>query len=339
MFTYRIRVLMVLAIMLILPIRSVVSAETWRLEQGEDWKAVSGEGEDRYLLAVAKIKQLVDAGQCEAVGQAVEGLKKEFPDIAGPELDGFIEAEILYCEGKFTKAARSYDKFLAEFPESGLYEAALERQFSIATAFLAGQKRPVLKVFKMRGYDQGARIMENIGDRAGDAPIGVKAAVQLAKSYEKRSKFNEAYEQWSLISSQWSTGQIGAEALLGMARCKHAAYGGPRYDSSALISAKSYYENYKLRYPERAKELNIDERLEQIEEQLAYKQFDIGRYYQQTGSKQSANFYYQMVIDKWPGSVAAKMAKKEMSMGESVAAEKEGGVSSFLDLLGGKGKK
>ena len=320
MFMYRVQVLMVLAIMLMLP---TVSAETWRLEEGQDWKAVSGEGEDRYLLAVAKIKQLVDAGKCRAVEQALNGLKKEFPDIAGAELDGFIEAEVLYCEGKFTRAARSYDKFLAAFPESGLYEAALERQFSIATAFLAGQKRPVLKVFKMRGYDQGARIMEKIGDRAGDAPIGVKAAVQLAKSYEKRSKFNEAYEQWSLISSKWSTGQIGVEALLGMARCKHAAYKGPKYDSSALISAKSYYENYRLRYPQKAKELDIDERLKQIEEQLAYKQFDIGRYYHRTGGRQSANFYYQMVIDNWPDSVAAKMAKKEMAVAKSQTKDKK----------------
>jgi outer membrane protein assembly factor BamD (BamD/ComL family) len=225
-------------------------------------------------------------------------------------LDAFIKAEMLFCQGKFSKAVRSYDKFLDEYPGSALFDAALDRQFAIATAFLAGQKRPILKVFKIRGYAAGARIMERISDRTGDAIIAMKAAVAVAQSLEKRGKFTEAYEEWLDISSRWPTGQIGKDALLAMARCKHAAYRGPKYDVSNLNSAKSYYENFRLRYLKDAEKIDVDKILKQIDEQLAYKQFSIGEYYQKTGSKQSANLYYQVVVDDWPESKAAKMAKK-----------------------------
>ena len=163
--------------------------------------------------------------------------------------------------------------------------------------------------------------MDRITDRTGETPIAIRAAVSVAKSYEKRGKFNEAYLKWSQISLRWPTSQIGKESLLAMARCKHAAYKGPKYDVSNLISAKSYYENFKLRYPKDAEEFDVDKRLEQINEQMAYKQFSIGQYYQETGSKQSANFYYQMVIDNWPGSTAAKMAKEMIN--RKLANEKE----------------
>lgn len=289
------------------------AAETWHLQKGEDWKALSKRGEDGYLLAVAEIKKLINKGQTDAVGEALERLKKEFPEIAGPDLDSFIEAEMLFSEGKFVKAVRSYDKFLNEYPESEFYEAALDREFSIATAFLGGQKRRVLKVFKMKGYAQGQRIMERIVDRAGDKPIGKKAFLAIVESLEKRNKFNEAHRKWSQISTQWPSGQMGKEALLGMARCKHAAYKGPKYDSSSLISAKSYYENFNSQYPKEAKELDIEARLKQIEEQLAYKQFYIGQYYQKTDSKQAANAYYQLVLDNWPQSTASKMVKQAKS--------------------------
>jgi outer membrane protein assembly factor BamD (BamD/ComL family) len=289
------------------------SAETWRLGQNGDWKAVSAEGEDKYLLAVAQIKKLVNTGQTEAVSKALDKLKKDFPEIAGPDLDAFIEAEKLFSEGKFTKAVRGYDKFLAEYPESELYGAALDRQFTIATAFLAGQKRPILKVFKIKGYAKGEKIMEKIGDHAGNAPIGMKAAVAIAQSLEKRGKFAEAYDQWSHISSRWPTGQMGKEALLAMARCKHAAYMGPSYDASNLISAKSYYERFRLLYFEDAEEIDVDKKLKQIDEQLAYKQFSVGEYYRRTGTKQSANLYFQMVMDNWPGSSAAKMAREKIN--------------------------
>ena len=104
----RIRFIILSNMIVLLLVSSLFSAKTWRLGQ-EDWKAVSAEGEDKYLLAVAEIKQLVSTGQTEAVQLALEQLKKDFPEIAGPDLDAFIEAEMLFCEEKFSKAVRSYD--------------------------------------------------------------------------------------------------------------------------------------------------------------------------------------------------------------------------------------
>jgi len=298
----------------------MASAEKWRLDKGKDFKAVSAE--DKYLLAVAEMKQLVSKGEPKAVRKALDKLKKDYPEVAGPDLDAFIKAEMLFCKGNFVKASRGYDKFLAEYPESGFYEAALDRQFSIATAFLAGQKISVLGVFRIKGYAEGEKIMERISDRTGQSPIAIKAIQAVADSLERRGKYNEAYYKWSEISSRWPSGETGKNALLNMGRCKHAAYRGTKYDGSNLISAKSYYENFRLRYPKDAEGFGIDEKLKQINEQLAYKQFDIGKYYQKTGNKESANLYYQMVIDNWPGSTGAKMAEKMIS-DEKVANEQK----------------
>ncbi len=299
----------------------LVLAETWHLEKSGDWKALGSAQQDRFLLAVAEIKQLVNTGKTEAVVQALDKLKKDFPEIVGPDLNAFMQAELLFSQGRFVSASHAYEKFLVDFPQSWLYEAALDRQFAIATAFLAGQKMPVLKIFKMKGYAEGEKIMERIGNRAGNAPIALKAALGVVKSYEDRGKFNEAYLKWSQIQTQWPTGQTGEDALLGMGRCKHAAYKGPNYDASGLVSAKSYYENFRLRYPQDAEKFDMEKRTGQIDEQLAYKQFSIGRYYQRTGSKQAAFFYYRMVLDNWPNSTAAEMAKRSMDK-ESLRIEK-----------------
>lgn len=305
----KVRSIIVFLLILLFVQSGTILADTWHLGEGQQWQSVSGES--RYLQAVAEIKKLVNSGQTKEVRQAFCELKKEFPEIAGPDLDAFIKGEILFSEGKFVKASRAYDKFLKEFSDSKFYDVVLDRQFAIATAFLAGEKVAILKVFKIKGYAEGIRIMERISDRAGDAPIAVRASLAIARNYEKRGKFEDAYFQWSLISSRWPTGETGRDSLLAMARCKHSAYKGPNYDVSDLISAKSYYNNFRLRYTEDAKELKIDKKLELIEEQIAMKRFSTGEYYQQTGNVQSANFYYQMVLDNWPNSTAAKMLKQK----------------------------
>ncbi len=302
-----------LMVMLLLCNQQGVLAKTWQLDKGETWKEVSTGSEDKFMPAAAQIKQLIDSGQTKQAKRAIIGFKKEFPETAGSDFGAFMEAELLFSKGKLVKATRGYDKLLTKFPESRLFEAVLDRQFSIGMAFLGGKKRRILGIFNIRGYSEGVRIMERISERADNLPIAIKAETAIAKSFEKRRKFEEAYEKWSEISSRWPTGNVGKESLLGMARCKYMAYKGPKYDVSDMVSAKSYYENFKLRYPGEAEDIGVEGILKEINEQLAYKKFNIGRYYQDSGNKLSANLYYQLVIDDWPGSTAAKMAKEKMT--------------------------
>jgi outer membrane protein assembly factor BamD (BamD/ComL family) len=407
----------VLAIALVLSAISTVRADTWRLGKDHDWQSVSAEGRDKFLLAVAETKKLVNSGQTKAARKAFDELKEDFPEIAGPDLDVFIKSELLFCKGKFTEAADNYENLVTKYPESKLREAALDRQFGIATAYLGGQKKTVLGIFevagysegmkimdriskqapdtpigteasvamaqqyeekgqftralriyeklltekpgsdfrdqvmdrqyaiataylggqkkqvfriiKFKGYAEGVRIMEKITDRAGlDTKMGLNASIAVAEHYEKRQDFNSAYLKWWEISSQYQTGKTGRDALLNMARCKHAAYNShpeprrPFYDSSSLNISKSCYEKFKLLYPGDPEETNIDTKLQEINEQLAFKQFTIGQYYHRTGNKQSANLYFDMVIKDWPGTKAAEMAK-EMLAGNSGGNKEE----------------
>ena len=152
--------------------------------------------------------------------------------------------------------------------------------------------------------------MEKIASRAGDAQIARRALMAVAKSYEERKKYVEAYEIWSQISSTWPGGEMEQAALLGMAQNMHAAYRGPKYDATSLISAKSYYQEFQLRYPKYAEDIGVKQILADIEEQLALKQYTIGKYYDKTDSKLAANLYYQNVVENWPNSMPADFVEQ-----------------------------
>jgi outer membrane protein assembly factor BamD (BamD/ComL family) len=299
-------------------------ADTWHLGAEGDWEKVADDATGKYMLAVANVKQLISAGQVEPAQQALEQLKADFPDTAGPDLDAFMAAEMLYAEGKWSKAIKKYEEFIQAFSTSSLYESALEREYSIALAYLNGQKRKVLKVLRLSAYEEGVKIMRRIADRTGDAPIAKRALVAVARSCEKRGKFfvmdpdlTDAYETWADISFRWPTGDIGKEALLGMAHSLHSAYRSHKYDSATLESARNYYEEFKSRYPELADEHNIDAKITIVDEQLAYKQLAIGEYYERAENKQAANLYYQLVVDDWPGTPAAQAARAKLQAADT----------------------
>jgi outer membrane protein assembly factor BamD (BamD/ComL family) len=291
---------------------AVFAAEkTWHLAGGQEWQKVGQEGNADFMMAAAEAKQLVSTGKTDKAGKAFAKLKADYPQLAGDDFDAFVKAELLYSQRKYIEASNAYDRFTEQFPESPLKQSALQRQYQIATAFLGGQKRPVLKVFKLSAYEEGTEIMNRIADKAGDAPLARDALGTLAQSNEKRGAYHEAYLAWANVRDKWPKEQIGKEALLGKARSLELDYRGPKFDSEVLESSKSYYDEYQEKYPDAAAEIKVSQTLNRIDQQLAEKELIIADYYARTGGSAAANLYYQRIIDDWPNSSAAKSAEQK----------------------------
>jgi outer membrane protein assembly factor BamD (BamD/ComL family) len=305
---------------------SAQGAETYHLKEGKDWQKLSKASDGGYVIAVWNIKQLISKGKDKEAARALEELKAEFPALVGDDLDALIEAELLFAKDKFVKASLKYAEFLDSFPDSKFFESAMERQFLIADAFIKGQKRQVLFILNLHAYEEADRIMHDIADRSGDAPIAKRSLITLAKGYQERKNYIEAYDVWSEISSRWPTGDLGRDALLQMAQSLHAAYRGPKYDSSSLISARTYYVKFKDRYPLQVNGYDINEKIRLIDEQFAYKELEVAKYYTRAELPVAANLYYQYTAEKWPETTAAKMAREALAQirsGEPVEAVKK----------------
>lgn len=287
-------------------------AETWHLTNDQNWQKVSEQGDSALMVAVAEAKQYVSTGDTSKAKNAYDKLKKDYPELAGADFDLFVKAELIYSRRKFAAAAQAYDSFLDQYPKSPFFSSALERQQQIATAFLYGQKRPVLRVFKLSAYEEGAEISNKIADRAGDAPAAKRALTILAQSREKRGAYEDAYQAWSDAANRWPTGQMGQDSLMGMARSLELAYKGPKFDGKVLASSKSYYAEYLKRYPESGQQLGLDEKIVQIDEKLGEKELLIADYYARTGSVASADIYYQQIIEDWPATSAAGTSKEKL---------------------------
>jgi len=202
---------------------------------------------------------------------------------------------------------------------------AQEREYEIAQAYLAGRKKTILGFIKISGYAEGVELMEKISDRAGlDEPngVGVNAAIAVAEHYERTEQYLEAYLKWSEIASYWDTGPVGKRAVYRMAEDNLAAYNQhpegrrDKFDASKLTTAKTYYEKFLALYRQEALADDVPEKIKQIDEMMAYKQFRIGQYYRRIGEHRAANLYFDMVIQDWPKTEAAEMAKQALAQGQ-----------------------
>jgi len=297
------------------------AAETWRLKGGEKWESVAADPQEQFLHAIAEIKKLAQEKDARAVKEMLRQLRAEFPDRWSPDFELYIYGELAYWQRHYTKALIRFEKMLKNYPGSPYAGPTLEREFDMAQDYLQGRKKTVLVFIPISGYAEGVERMEKISDRAGlDEPngVGLRAAIAVAEYYEATEKYLDAYLKWSEISSYWETGPVAKKAMYRMAEDNVAAYNRhppekrPNYDASKLTTAKTYYERLLMLYPAEAKEKDIPEKIGQIDEQIAYKQFRIAKYYQRTGKRQAANLYFDMIVQNWPKTQAAAMARQAL---------------------------
>lgn len=298
---------------------SSATAETWRLKDGDQWESVASDPQERYLHTVSELKELARSGDKGDMKEALKQVREEFPDRVGPDFDLFLWGEWQYWREHYGRALSKYEKMLKNYAGSEFSAPALQREFDMAEAYLQGRKKVMLGFIRISGYETGINIMEKVSDRAGlDEPngIGLRAAIAVAEHFEANEKYLEAYLKWSEIASYWETGPIGKRALYRMAEDNLAAYDKhpedkrANYDSLKLTTAKTYYAKFQTLYPADAKENGVADKIQHIDEEIAYKQLTIGQFYWRTGKHQAANLYFEMVVRNWPNTEAGALAKE-----------------------------
>lgn len=301
-----------ICMMLCSALTGLAFAETMLFDTEKGWQETADQNDSAMFSGIAQFKQLVSQNKPDEAQKAANELNSSFPQLKEQGFDDFVKAEIFYAKRNYLKAGKEYDNFLDNWPNSKLYEAGLERQYDLATAFLAGQKIRRLLILRLTAYEEAATMLEKIADRAGDAAISKRALFTLAENYEKRKKFLDAYQVWADIASRWPTGETGKLALRGMARSLHSSYRGPKFSATNLNSAKSYLNTFSQKYPVEAEEINVNASLDLIEQQKAFKDYENARYYKKTENAVAAEIYYDSVIDNWPDSAAAQLSKNEL---------------------------
>lgn len=310
-----------LALVALISCGSSAVGETWKLTGGEKLETVKDDPQSQYKQTIDELKKLVREGDVGDVKSALKQIKDQFPDRVGPDLELFALGETRYWQERYGKALVKYEKLLKDYPGSEYAGLALQREFDMAKEYLEGRKKVILGFIRISGFAEGVELMEKISDRAGlDDPngVGLRAAITVAERYEAKEKYLDAYLKWSEIASYWEAGPIGKRALYRMAEDNLLAYNRnpeekrPNFDASKLTTAKTYYQKFLVLYPEEAKQNEVPEKIVQIDEQMALKQFTIGQYYQRTHEPKAARLYYDMVVRDWPKTRGAAQAKEAL---------------------------
>ncbi len=260
----------------------------------------------------------------EKYGKAYKLLKKW--TAKNPDHDRYYEGMYLLGEAEFEREHfyQAYEAYevVADAHAGEFFYRALRREMDVARAFLSGERRIVWKFLFVPAYDDGIEILDRIWERVPGTRLGELALKLKADYFFAVGDVDLAQDEYVNLTREYPNGRYVQLAMLRSAEAAAAAFPGIRFDDRALLDADVRYRQMQSVFPAYAERERVADRLEGIRQQRAEKDLDIAAWYQRTKQAAAAEYYYRLVLQDWPDTLAAGEAQRGLrDLGVGPAAE------------------
>lgn len=311
-----------------------------------DKPAVKGPVADE-LAGARELYRREDYGKAEHLFHKIADNKKN-PEAVAEEAR-FYEAECLYRQKRYPKAADVYNKVCADFPSGAHREQAVRRMFDIANYWLDDTREAMkLEREKKEGkrsfvlpasfvhlektkplLDEEGRALEKLEQAYYNDIMGPVAdeALFLAGSVKfYHQDFKEADFYFTQLVQMHPNSKFAPQAVeLGII-AKNLSTGGPDYDGRKSAEARLMVYTAQDKYPELAVQKSefLQRQLSAITQMQAEKDWRTAEFYRRTGHPGAAYFCYEIVRRRYPGTPYCEKATQKMQeVAEKVERSRE----------------
>ena len=266
-----------------------------------------------------KILQLSDAAtKYEEAAQA-------WPDSALEEDALFKIAECHYFADRYPSATDAYAKLISAYTNTRHLDLVDARRFEVAWYWLqlheadpkrfiqpnvTDRTRPRFDTFgnAIKLFDQ-IRIDDPTGKLADDATMAA------ANAYFEKGKYRRADELYTDLREVFPSSEHQFQAhLLGL-KCKLLEYQGPDYDKLPLEEAENLVLAIQRLFPQEnmAHREYIERAHGEVRAQMAERDLHMARYYERRGEVVGASHYYGLVLNNYPSTKLAQVARQRLA--------------------------
>jgi len=263
-------------------------------ETGREWVKISD-----LPKGLAAVQKLLDEGRPKKAYKQVKKWIKAHEDSEVLDQALFLKAQAQFDRKLYYQSFEVYEEMLDGWGASSLFEAALHQQMEIARRFLTGEKRKIWGFIPASARTEGLEILDRVVERWPGSELAAQALMMQADYYYGRGRFIEAQVTYQIVVENYTKSEYYEKALLRNAESTHAQYRGPLYDSGCLTEALLRYEQYRSRYPQRARELGIAQRIVRIRWEEAEKHYKIADFYRRTNRGEASHYYADYIQGHW----------------------------------------
>lgn len=263
--------------------------------------------------SLADVRQRYEAGKYGSVVRAGKKHLKKFPGDPTCQEACYLAGASELARERYYQAYELFEDQLDRYPGGAFFERGLAGQLQCAEAFLAGHRRVLMGIFRVKADEEAVLILEGIAAHAPGTRMAEQVLLRVADFQFSKAEYESAADSYDRFMEMFPKSVHSAHALQWAAESCYNMYLGSEYDETPLLEAKHHYESLAEQFPDKAAELNVDLLLEDIRSDRAAKIYDSAAFYERTSRPKAAVYYYEQVIEVYPGTPSAERGRQDLA--------------------------
>jgi outer membrane protein assembly factor BamD len=291
----------------------------WFAEEEEDALInidVANAAEEAEAAAMLETgKYQLASGSRFSASRTFKSIIRNYPTAPAAAEARFLAAEILILKGRYAKAFEQLQDIVDDQPGYQNFDDVIRTQFDCATALMEGARGRLLWVIPgFKQYGKAIDQFEQIVRNAPYSPYAPLSLMNVALIADKQEEPEIVIDALDRLINYYPQSMLAPDAYYNMAETYANLVKGPEYDQGATRDAISYYEDYLILFPESEYLKEVEANLERTEDLLARSRLNLGDfYYNYRSNNTAALVYYNETVTIAPDSDAAQEAKQRIA--------------------------
>ncbi len=280
-----------------------------------------------------RARSLKAEGRTRKAINTLKELRREYPLSAEAPQARFMLAGIYEEDGDYREAFKEYGKLIERYQDSPLYDDALNRQLSMATAAASGKMKTDVLFGAWQTEMEASTVREWLQSIITNAPyndMSATAASILGKYLYDREQYDAARMAYAKLVEDYPDSRYAPQAQLMVANIWASDRTRGNRNMVNLANAREAYEEFSLRFPNHPEARKALGEAANVERLLVEQELEVGRYYlERSHEYSSAVFCFEEVIrqkDKNPHAAAEATLLLKRARELEAAAKAASGV-------------
>lgn len=227
----------------------------------------------------------------------------------------FVRGEIRMAQGNPLAAAKEFQKVVANYPGSNLFDQVIAKQYEIGDRLYAKGQANLEKrwkrwhFLKKKPLKQAIDVYSMVIENQPFTDAAAAAQYKIGLCHQTRKEYRSAEEEYKRVIEDYMSSDWVDEASYSLAICYCDESLTPQYDQSISELAVRAIDNFKTRYASDARTAELETKRAEMRERIAAQRLMTAQFYEKRRDFKPARIYYEVVVEQFPDTSAAEQAK------------------------------
>jgi len=221
----------------------------------------------------------------------------------------FLRGEIREAQGDYLKAAKEYQQVVANYPSTDLFKKVIQKQYEIGGKFYVKKQKKKWAFFRKRPFKRAIDVYTMVIDNQPFTDAAAQARYKIGLCHLTRKEYIEAALDYRRVIEDYPNSDWVDDASYDLAQTYYKSSLPPEYDQAPSQLAIDAVNDFEARFPKDKRAGELNKIKNEMQENIAQQRLETAQFYEKRRQFEAALISYQVVVDQFKGTKAAKVAQ------------------------------